>query len=142
MAAVIQFPRTRTATATGTATATAPATVHTVPTSVMGGPFAVPAAHRPNRGWLLGPVVVGVLVVVAVLGAVMLARSVSEQSGAPSVASGEYHVVGPGETLWSIAADLDPYGPRAPVVGRLVELNGGEGAVELGDVVALPILSD
>jgi hypothetical protein len=55
-------------------------------------------------------------------------------------ASSELVVVGPGDTLWSIAEEHFPPGRRAAAVEALEALNGPSSSVELGDVVALPDL--
>ncbi|MCP4437248.1 MAG: hypothetical protein GY812_17360 [Actinomycetia bacterium] len=56
------------------------------------------------------------------------------------VASGEHHVVGPGDTLWSIASQWAPAMPAQEAIERVSALNGGITDVDLGDVVALPLL--
>lgn len=135
MAAVIQFPRSATVIAD-------PSIAGSAPLSVRSAPQVVEPVGRSSREWARWLLAACVLVVIGALVVVQLHRTVVGQAAAPAVASGEFHVVGPGETLWSIAADLDPVGPRAPMVGLLAELNGDDGAVELGDVLALPVLAD
>ena len=46
-------------------------------------------------------------------------------------ATQEIHVVQPGETLWSIASEVDPGGDVRATVDRLAELNGGA-AIQVG----------
>ena len=49
------------------------------------------------------------------------------------------HTVRPGETFWSLAAELQPTGDPRPLVDRLVRLNGGAGLVA-GASIVLPEL--
>ena len=46
-------------------------------------------------------------------------------------ATQEIHVVQPGETLWSIASEVDPGGDVRATVDRLADLNGGA-AIQVG----------
>ncbi len=108
------------------------------------GLSAAPA--RPSRRALrrrvarrrgLSLVLAGVLLVAVFVGLRSTgSAAVAGQAGAGSAV--EHVVVGPGDTLWSIAGELDPTAPRHEMVARLVELNGGGLVVELGDVVVLP----
>ena len=50
--------------------------------------------------------------------------------------SGRVHVVAPGDTLWSIAATLDPNGDPRPLVDALVERTGGA-MLEVGQRIPL-----
>ena len=94
------------------------------------------AVYRRRRAF--AAFAVAVLLAAAVL-AVTTAAMAASTVDAP-VASGQYHVVGPGDTMWSIAADYAPPAERAGVVAGMVALNGGRSALGVGDVVALPVL--
>ena len=48
----------------------------------------------------------------------------------------QFHVVQPGETLWSIATELDPEGDVRDTVDQLAELNGGS-ALSVGQRLVL-----
>lgn len=54
--------------------------------------------------------------------------------------SGDYFVVGPGDTLRSVAVEYAPAADQAQVVDAIRVLNGGERSVEVGQVLALPLL--
>lgn len=57
--------------------------------------------------------------------------------GSQKVAGGYAYVVRPGDTLWSIAARLDPSGDPRPLVDRLAgELHGA--ALQPGEVLVVP----
>jgi nucleoid-associated protein YgaU len=97
------------------------------------------AAYRRRR-------VVALLVVAAVVAAlVFLASAVlagnagggTPSSAAGTSASGAVHVVQPGDTLWSIARDLDLGGDVRLTVDRLAELNGGA-PLAVGQRLLLP----
>lgn len=78
-------------------------------------------------------------VVVLLLANAVLARSAG--GGAPAPAAGAssaaLHVVQPGDTLWSIARQLDPAADVRVVVDRLVDLNGGA-PLQVGQRLQLP----
>ncbi len=74
--------------------------------------------------------------VVAFVAALCLALLVLTPTGSAAVP--DTHVVGAGETLWSIAVDVAPAGEAAVYVDRLVAANGGAGEVVAGDVLVLP----
>lgn len=88
---------------------------------------------------------VALLLVVAVVAALLLLASAvlagSAGGGTPTTAAGtasaEVHVVQPGETLWSIARQLDPSGDVRLTVDRLAALNGSAPLVA-GQRLALP----
>jgi Tfp pilus assembly protein FimV len=79
------------------------------------------------------------LVATLLLAGAVLARSAG--GGAPASAagtsSGAVHVVQPGDTLWSIARDLEPSGDVRLTVDRLVDLNGGA-PLQVGQRLVLP----
>lgn len=53
--------------------------------------------------------------------------------------SGQYAVVGPGDTWLSIASEHVAAEAAGGFVGELVALNGGNRPLEVGEVVALPV---
>lgn len=61
-------------------------------------------------------------------------------SDSPTVPSGQLVVVGPGDTLWSIAEEHFPASQLVVAVEGLTALNEGSEALRVGDVVALPEL--
>jgi hypothetical protein len=111
----------------------------TVPTPhVRTAPVGVPGPRsRVVRNRLLSLALVALVLLVAFVA--LRPAQYAPSSGVAGSGAAEGHlVVGPGDTLYSIAGELDPTGPRHEMVARLVELNGGELAVELGDVVVVP----
>ena len=56
----------------------------------------------------------------------------SEGAGSPRPVDGEVYVVQPGDTLWSIAAELAPESDPRPVVDALRAANGGP-ELQVGD---------
>ena len=90
--------------------------------------------------------VVALLVVLALAGVGLLSLvragagvvAGPSSAGAPrSAAAAGSHVVEPGETYWSIAADLDRPGDVRSTVDALVEANGGR-LLRAGDRVVVP----
>ena len=85
-------------------------------------------------------VVAVVVVALAVVGArTVLAAGVEAPAGdvAPEPAGvGPVHVVQPGETLWSIAADLQPDGDVRGLVDRLAD-RSGSGPLQVGQRIPL-----
>jgi len=87
--------------------------------------------------------VVALLAAVA-LAALLLANAVlagSAGGGTPTTAAGTdspaVHVVQPGDTLWSIARDVQPSADVRLTVDRLVALNGGA-PLQVGQELVLP----
>jgi hypothetical protein len=83
-----------------------------------------------------------VLVVVVLLAGAISARLAggghpSSAVGAPSPIAAHEWVVQPGDTLWSIAAELAPEADPRAVVDRLVDANGDE-PIEVGQHLVLP----
>jgi Tfp pilus assembly protein FimV len=54
--------------------------------------------------------------------------------------SGDLLVLGPADTLWSIAGEHYPESRRVEAIAALEELNGPSGSLLPGDVLALPEL--
>jgi hypothetical protein len=76
--------------------------------------------------------------VVVLLASAVLARSAGGGTPVPAAGSpSEVHVVQPGDTLWSIARDLDPDGDVRLTVDRLADLNGGA-PLTVGQRLVLP----
>jgi hypothetical protein len=57
--------------------------------------------------------------------------------GGQALAPGGVYVVQPGDTLWDIAAALQPDGDRAAFVDRLVRANGGP-ELDVGERIVIP----
>jgi hypothetical protein len=98
------------------------------------------AAAVRRRRVLLGTVTAALIVALALpwggAGTHTLAASGPTQAGATSVHRGLY-IVQPGDTLWSIAEDLDPRGDPRPVVAVLSAQAGGDTVVP-GERLELP----
>lgn len=99
-------------------------------------PHPVGARRRRGRPALL--IAALLLAASAAVGVLVVGSGVLGVGGTPASPSGEYRVIGPGDTLYSIAAEHAPTASPAAVVDQLVELNGGTSDVELGDVIVLP----
>ncbi len=54
-------------------------------------------------------------------------------------ASGDFHVVSEGDTLYSVAEGWAPDAPVASTIERIEQLNGGPLTLVPGDVIALPL---
>ncbi|HEX7096796.1 MAG TPA: LysM domain-containing protein [Acidimicrobiales bacterium] len=92
-------------------------------------------AHIVRRRRLVA-VALGVLVLAcAVLLAARVGKADAELQGPPPPAP--VYVVRPGDTLWSIAARLDPGGDPRPLVEQLAEAAGGAELVP-GQRIELP----
>ena len=82
------------------------------------------------------------LVVLALLLALVLALVLTRPASAGAqqhAVQARYHVVLPGETLWSIAGEIAPQADRRDVVAEIVELNALPGSgVEAGQRIAIP----
>ena len=82
----------------------------------------------------------------AAVPAVATVPSPSERTGAVSAGAGGWspgrvHVVVPGDTLWSIAAELDPGADPRPLVDALAERTGGT-TLQVGQRIPLDGLAD
>jgi len=80
-----------------------------------------------------------VLLVIVVAVVLIWPRPASAgQGGAPMRV--RYHVVLPGETLWGLAATVDPHADPRDVVAELVSLNALQSpGLQIGQRVALPV---
>jgi Tfp pilus assembly protein FimV len=82
--------------------------------------------------------------VVAVAAAIVVVavQLVSGLIGPPVVAAPASvpatHVVGSGETMWSVAGELAPQLDRRVAVDALVAANGGSERLQVGDVLEVP----
>jgi LysM repeat protein len=84
-------------------------------------------------------VVLGLLLNLAVAGAGALALAGSS-APADRPAATSTVVVQPGDTLWSIARDLDPTGDPRSAVAELKDLNNLRGStIEVGRQLLLPV---
>lgn len=92
-----------------------------------------------------GRVVVGGLIALVVAGlllfaAVLLAPQAFASNSAPGEQQFHYVVAQPGESLWSLASDLDPKVDPRDLIAEIVQLNQLEGSdVEAGQALAVPL---
>ena len=103
-----------------------------------------PAVYRRRRVVALILAVALVVVAMAGLRAVVLATGIAGgrplsavDAPTPVPAGSETLLVQPGETLWTIARDLQPSGDVRPLVDELAALNGGA-TLEAGQNLVLP----
>jgi len=86
-------------------------------------------------GALITLVVVGLLAVAATLGA---SRAIA--SNEAGNADFGYVVVQPGDTLWSVATELDPSSDPRDIIAEIVRLNQLSGSdVQAGEAIAVPL---
>lgn len=91
-------------------------------------------------------VAVGVLAFVFCCGLWFLGSGIASIAGASSpseipvlsIAPQETHVVQPGDTLWSIASDLEIDGDLRPIVDQIAALNGGDAVLQPGQRLMIP----
>ena len=95
----------------------------------------VATGGRTGTRWPLGAAAL-VLVLAIAVGYLLSAPAVEPTGGAP--VQDTVHVVGSGETMWSIAGEVAPAGEAAAYVERLVEVNGSATVVP-GQVLQLPV---
>ena len=95
------------------------------------------STYRRRRAVAAGLVLALVLAVFAALG--MLGGGPLPAPDRPAeLQGGTTYVVQPGDTLWSIAARLEPTGDVRPVVDRLVDTHGGT-VLHVGERIRLPV---
>ena len=109
------------------------------------GTGPTPAVYRRRR--LVALILAVALVVVAMAGVRAVLQPLTGTPGgsplsasdgsAPVPAGHESLLVQPGETLWTVARDLQPSGDVRPLVDELVALNGGA-TLEAGQNLVLP----
>ena len=84
-------------------------------------------------------IAVAVLLATAVSGLLAgLGGDPASASGAQPAAVAEYHVVQPGESLWTIAMEHHGDVPVDRFVDKLISLNGGGTLIQVGQAVWLP----
>ena len=97
--------------------------------------------YRRRRALALAFLATLVVVVVLLAGAISArlagGGNPSTAVGAPSRIASQEWIVQPGDTLWSIAAELAPDADPRAVVDRLVDANGGD-PLEVGQRLVLP----
>jgi predicted Zn-dependent protease len=109
------------------------------------GARPTPAVYRRRR--VVALVLAVAFVVVAMAGVQAAVRSLAGEPGgrplsategsAPVPAGHETVLVQPGDTLWTIARDLQPTGDLRSTVDLLAALNGGP-SLEVGQTLVLP----
>lgn len=108
-------------------------------------------ATEPSAPTVGGPALVAIVVAVTMAACLLWTSGVLrsddhvvpgtvESAGQTYTRSGDYVVVGPGDTLRSVAADYAPGADLVQVVEAIRVLNGAERSVEVGQVLALPAL--
>ncbi len=102
-------------------------------------PLPSQRTYLVRRVVALAVAVVVVLAVAQVLAGV--GRIVAAEMDTPPAASGQVHVVQPGDTAWDIAARLAPDMDRRVAVDQLLALNG-QGAITVGQELRLPASFD
>ena len=96
-----------------------------------------PQVYRRRRAAALALAVTFVVVVALVLPVVLRPLAPGSPAPAPVPAGAPTVVVQPGDTLWTIARDLQPEGDVRPLVDRLAALNGGA-ALRAGQDLVVP----
>jgi Tfp pilus assembly protein FimV len=111
-----------------------------MPTRPTRGGVRGPAAPAPVRLTRRGRRLLAVLVLAAGVGGAVLGREVLAPDAGLRLAGESSVVVGPGDTVWSIAGEVAGPGEDVrAVVHAIVELNGLQDAVVVsGQVLELP----
>ena len=105
------------------------------PTSV-GRPAAAAVYHRRRLAVGVVLVMVGALLWTMATWAANSAVGIDPVGANRSQTAVAVHVVQPGDTLWSIASEIDPNGDVRDTVDRLADLNGGS-ALSVGQRLVL-----
>jgi nucleoid-associated protein YgaU len=90
------------------------------------------AAARRRRRLLTLALGLGAAVAASHAGAALGGSSLATPERAPQIVT---HVVQPGDTLWSIARELEPGGDPRPVVDALVRARGGSSTLVPGETI-------
>jgi len=112
----------------------------------VGTPAPVAGRSQPSQRTYLvrriAAVAVAVVVVLAVAQVLAgMGRIVASELDSAPDASGQVHVVQPGDTAWEIAGRLAPDLDRRVAVDQLLALNG-QGAITVGQELQLPASFD
>jgi len=99
--------------------------------------LAQQAMYRRRRLVAVALLVLTTLVVLLLANAVVASAGGGTPVPAAGTPSSVVHVVQPGDTLWSIARDLEPNADVRLTVDRLVDLNGGA-PLTVGQRLVLP----
>jgi hypothetical protein len=99
--------------------------------------FGVLGLVRVVQGAPAEPVVIAGQAGAATVAGVGAGAGEGPDSGAVGGAGVSVVVVAPGDTLWSIAADLVPGEDPRPLVATLIDLNGGD-PLQIGQQIVVP----
>lgn len=92
-----------------------------------------------RRGQVVAAALAAIVLVVVVGAGVLLIGRQAMAGDQVHPVPATYHIVLPGETLWSIAGDVAPGADRRDAVDRIVEFNALSSAgVQAGQRVAIP----
>lgn len=91
-----------------------------------------------------GRVVLGALITLLVVGLLAAAATLGASRAIASNEAGNadfgYVVVQPGDTLWSVATELDPSSDPRDIIAEIVRLNQlGGSDVQAGEAIAVPL---
>lgn len=98
-----------------------------------------PPLRLTRRGRLVATLAVALLVMLAVAtGVLLISHQALAGDGARAVPA-TYHVVLPGETLWSIAGQVAPDADRRDTIERLIEFNAlSSPGLQAGQRIGIP----
>jgi hypothetical protein len=105
----------------------------------MRGPRSVAPLRLTRRGRIVATALAAIIVLLAIAAGVLLLgqQALAGDHARPVPAS--YHIVLPGETLWSIAGNVAPDADRRETIERIMEFNALSSAgVHVGQGVAIP----